>query len=637
MSTLIPDQFQELDALKGWKVLEKIGSGGSSSVYRLETEDAKASAALKWIHLEKRGDRNSEQFLASQAQIINEIRTQLSLSSIKQVAAVRAYSVVNSQDGRTIDAFIRMDLMTPLNKWMREGNRTVGDILAMLRDVSTAVDACHEAGILHRDIKPENILCDERGFMLSDFGTAGIMLDHDSQTRYTRTFAPPEFKPGKEQDKRGDLYSLGLTAYILFNNDLMPYQTGFSEEERDHAWSQRIEAIQLGHGQYPAPSLAGSDEIAAVLCKACAIDPEDRYPSADAFVRELEKAIREKQGYINMRIPFHDTDYRQQTLDTEEHTTGSPRSTGRTTQSILAQENPSSAGSERRGSRFDVDGETLDAAGQQTKDDFSDLLSPEEKPRKKKWPFIFLAILLTAVLVIIFFPKEQPEPEPLPIFTPEPTQAPYLVSVNGCIVTINGRTGQYYRYYPTQSDKLAKVLEATEDTLTLTNLIPDTEYTLEELTTGLTSTFRTISQAPQNAGISSSALFVYSVSWNVVKDKDFTKQEVTSQKRVDTLQLKEGNADSQNTCYFISITVNWMDDSLPEVQPVRLVLRTPSGKLIVGAIDDFDISAKGAKIIDFSNMIDAFLRSGLEYGEAQLDVYMGDIRLVATKSLEITQ
>ena len=150
MNQIIPEAYLELDVLKGWKVVEEIGAGGSSKIFRMENENGEQSA-LKWIHLARRGDILSDRFLASQAQIINEIRTQLSLSGIPEVAAIRGYTVVNSPDGNTIDAFIRMDLMKPLTQWMREGGHSVRDVLNVLRDVSTAVDACHAKGILHRD------------------------------------------------------------------------------------------------------------------------------------------------------------------------------------------------------------------------------------------------------------------------------------------------------------------------------------------------------------------------------------------------------------------------------------------------------------------------------------------------------
>ena len=305
MEIRIPEEFLELDVLRGWKVAEKIGDGGAGKVFRLEKEDG-TQAALKWIHLERRGDAMSARFLDAQAQLINEIRTQLSLDEISQVAAIRDYSVINSPDGKTIDAFIRMDLLTPLTVWLREGSHTVREVLRVIQDVSTAVDACHARGILHRDIKPENILVDKTGFMLSDFGVAGIMVDHDTQSRYTRTFAPPEYQPGGGQNISGDLYSLGLTAYVLFNNDKMPYQEGFDQESRNRAWAARQEAISSGHKRFPPPRYAGNDAVRTVLCKACAIDPAERYSSAMAFYNALEAAVAGAGDMKSAVLPFHD-------------------------------------------------------------------------------------------------------------------------------------------------------------------------------------------------------------------------------------------------------------------------------------------------------------------------------------------
>lgn len=660
MDQLIPEGFYTLDVLKGWKVAEEIGSGGTSRVFRLVgQEDPAQQAALKWIHLERRGDALGAHFLDAQAEIINEIRTQLSMEDIPQVVTIRGFNVTNSPDGNAIDAFIRMDLLTPLTQWMREGGHTVRDVLHVMRDISTAVDACHQKGILHRDIKPENILFDSSGFKLSDFGVAGIVLEHSSQSRYTRTFAPPEYRLGGTQDERGDLFSLGLTAYVLFNNDRMPYQEGFDAESRNQAWAARQEAIRAGHRRFPPPCFAGSEQVSEVLCRACAIDPAERFPSATAFFAALEGAVFATPNLISAVLPFHEQrdvqpvdassvpgERREQNSvfapvsQASEHVTDT-RSTGRRTNMVLENVIPSEFPQEAPATAQPATPSAVigwETGGQEEIRSPEEELfrSPEEtpKPKWKKWVALSAALLVLAIiLLVVLLPKGQDGSQVTPTATT--IQPSFRVDVDGCDATITSTAAATYTLYPEGAESLKTTVQAPSGTTRINALIPDVTYVISS-SIGQFSTFTTASRTAESLHIRSYQTSVVSFAWVTARSESFNPydSEVLNNpttKHGSVLQLKNAKATYQDACYYFQINLQWADDTRPEPQALRIVLQPENGGI---ALDESYIftpnTGRSAQtiLISAAPLIEAMVEQGLidDY-DANLCFYYGDIRM----------
>lgn len=677
MEQLLPEGFYQLEILKNWNVLSKIGTGGNGHVYRLEKKtNPQEISALKWIHIEKRGETSSESFLAAQAQIINEIRTQLTLSDIPQVVSIRDYAVLNSPDGKTIDAFIRMDLLCPMTQWMAEGNHTVNEILAMLKDISIAVDACHKAGIVHRDIKPDNILCNDKNFMLSDFGVAGIMRDHDRQTRFTRNFAPPEYEQSGRVDQSGDLYSLGLTAYLLFNNDLMPYQDNFGRDAKNRAWAARLEAVQSGHQLYPPPKYAPTEEIAGILCRACAIDSRERFSSAMEFYTELEKALQKADRFWNAILPYRNAALctmdsmsvsgdppAQQTRSGAETQTGnaennssatdgktgrgfdSGSSTGRTTKSVLG-----AADSERikRGDNSPKEqtetkgGVVLDFSNADTGSGSSSGKAPtygeetketiQPKKKTKRVVVILLAIVLAIGAGVYFFINR---PVVHPTFT---------AKASGCTVTIEGKEQRDYTYYPEDNSgyltqqsfgarhEIAGSLNSISGQYELKNLLPDTKFILED-SFGAKLSVQTSSLPQGKSSVSSGYIDLYSAGWD---NADYFATLAGSElmPKVNQIQLQNSGAENQSRCYYIDLHVTWKEGQRPTLALGRLILRCAGGKLFT-TVFDFDesfISTQNSYprcVIKASDLINEMVRinGAVQYGETSLDIYMGETKL----------
>jgi serine/threonine-protein kinase len=152
--------------------------------------------------------------------------------------------------------------------------------LQITREVASALDYAHEQGVVHRDIKPENILLSAGKAVVADFGIAravdeagGEQLTATGMSVGTPAYMSPEQAAGeKEIDSRTDLYALGCVLCEMLTGE--PPFTGPSP--------QMVMARKVSE---PAPSLKDrrdgvSEELEAVVLKALARKPEDRYETA---------------------------------------------------------------------------------------------------------------------------------------------------------------------------------------------------------------------------------------------------------------------------------------------------------------------------------------------------------------------
>jgi serine/threonine-protein kinase len=154
----------------------------------------------------------------------------------------------------------------------REHHLPVADALRIARETADALDYAHRHGVIHRDVKPENIMLTGNHALVADFGIARAI---DSETHLTNTglavgtpeyMSPEQASGARDLDPRTDVYSLACVLYEMLTGEPP---------------SSRITK--------PKPVAGGLD---AVLGRALAVTPDDRYPSAAAFARALEPAVQ---------------------------------------------------------------------------------------------------------------------------------------------------------------------------------------------------------------------------------------------------------------------------------------------------------------------------------------------------------
>jgi serine/threonine protein kinase len=151
------------------------------------------------------------------------------------------------------------------------------DRIRLLMQVMDAVAYAHRHLVVHSDLKPANILVTSAGEpKLLDFGVATLLTNSNEQpaegvvsASYTPLFASPEQRDGGRVTVASDIYSLGVIAQLLLKGiGPVPLQNSSQETGRQ-----------------------ASDDLEAVLMKAMQAEPEDRYPSVEAFRADLQRYL----------------------------------------------------------------------------------------------------------------------------------------------------------------------------------------------------------------------------------------------------------------------------------------------------------------------------------------------------------
>lgn len=221
---------------------------------------------------------------------VSEIQLMEKLKGIQNVVSVEDYEVVEKADELGWYILIRMELLTPFNKYSLAKPLTEADVIKLGCDICTALEICQSCNIIHRDIKPENIFINDFGhFKLGDFGIARKIgnLSGGLSQKGTFNYMAPEIANSSCYDARADLYSLGIVLYKLMNNNRLPFleteQQLLNPNERRKAVERRIQGEPL-----PPPSEASQALSNVILC-ACAYDPNRRFSTATAMKRALEQ------------------------------------------------------------------------------------------------------------------------------------------------------------------------------------------------------------------------------------------------------------------------------------------------------------------------------------------------------------
>lgn len=291
----------------GYRVVEKIGSGGFGNVYRVERNNivGNTTRALKVITLPGEneyieilnsmgGDREktNSYFKKELDRVLNEIRVFSLISEKDNHNIVSYYESDVEQTGEfRYNIYILMEMLTPLTKWLQENNLTVGEGLKIGIDIASGLSICHENNIIHRDIKLSNIFVSKDGtFKLGDFGVSKRMNDTTmaGTLKGTPNYIAPEIYIGQEKyNSSVDNYSLGILLYYLFNKKRFPYYPDFpyeySTKDEDRAFYKRMKYEELSN------PVCAPKTVARIVKKAIS-KPDERYRKTEQLLEDLMDA-----------------------------------------------------------------------------------------------------------------------------------------------------------------------------------------------------------------------------------------------------------------------------------------------------------------------------------------------------------
>ena len=270
--------------LEGYDIIAPLGEGGMGTVWRAVQVSTCREVALKVLG---KGVFGSEKARARFEREV-ELTARLQHPNIARIYDRGAHNGI---------CYYAMELIegVPLDRYAEENCLPQREILSLMFAVCQAVQHAHERGIIHRDLKPSNILVTSDGQPhLLDFGVAKAFVEEDSDLSIstdggpagTPAYMSPEQAAGhlEEVDTRTDVYALGV---ILFQ--LLTRQT-------PHALSgTRYEVLRrVAEEEIRRPREISKDidrELEALLLKALARDPKDRYPSAGALAQDMENHL----------------------------------------------------------------------------------------------------------------------------------------------------------------------------------------------------------------------------------------------------------------------------------------------------------------------------------------------------------
>ncbi|UCF16716.1 MAG: protein kinase, partial [Phycisphaerales bacterium] len=193
----------------------------------------------------------------------------------------------------------------PLDQYVKGKSLSRTEILALMQRVCQAVLYAHLRAVIHRDLKPSNIIVDSDGRPhILDFGLAKALLDEDEvlnisiegQVAGTPAYMSPEQAAGhhSQLDTRTDVYGLGVILYELL--------LGQSPHDLSGSMFELLNQIAAGQIRRPREIDKSIDsELEALLLKALAQNPEDRYASAGALAKDIGNYLDEEP--LDARVP----------------------------------------------------------------------------------------------------------------------------------------------------------------------------------------------------------------------------------------------------------------------------------------------------------------------------------------------
>ncbi len=273
-------------AFGAWRVLRRLGAGGMGEVWLAERDDAGfvQRAAIKQVAWPTPG-------LLQRFQRERQILAQLEHPGVARLidggmdAAGCPYLAMEYVQGERIDA------------WVRTHALDVRATVRVLLQVCDAVQFAHRNLVVHSDIKPSNILMTDEGApRLLDFGIARVLSGDGSEATHTATrlmtpdYAAPEWLEGGPVTTAVDVYALGVLAYELLSGT-KPYRLGRGGNllrqlaDRPPQTPSAASGRDLPDRRARRRALQG--DLGRVVQTAMARDPRRRYPSAEAFGRDL--------------------------------------------------------------------------------------------------------------------------------------------------------------------------------------------------------------------------------------------------------------------------------------------------------------------------------------------------------------
>jgi len=273
-------------SVAGYSVRKEVGEGGTSAVYLAEHPNH-GTVALKVLREKLRQDATAVTRFVREAKYGARVRHPNVVETIEigQSETGLHFLAIEWAEGEILERYAKQYAPLPRD-----------EVSAIVSQIAAGVQAAHDAGIVHRDLKPENVMYDAKTRLvkLLDFGIA-TDTQASGDERLTRAgffvgtlmYIAPEALSGEIVTAAADQYSLATISYYLLTRCL-PYTAKAPREMFTQLLTMPpIPLKDAGEGNFDfAP------ELDAVVMRALARSPADRYPSVMAFANAFAEAAR---------------------------------------------------------------------------------------------------------------------------------------------------------------------------------------------------------------------------------------------------------------------------------------------------------------------------------------------------------
>jgi eukaryotic-like serine/threonine-protein kinase len=269
IGTLIGDRF---------RLEEKVGSGGMSSVYRAFDPTLERRVAIKLMHSDISNDPDQLERFRREAR------------AVAQMNHPHVVTVIDAgeDDGAPYIVFEYVEGETLKERIRRLGRLPVSEAVAYAIEIGRALENAHAHKLVHRDVKPQNVLIDRDGrAKVTDFGIARSLeaqgLTAPGRVLGTTDYVSPEQALGRDVTEQSDIYSLGIVLYEMLTGEV-PFKADTQV------------AVAMQHVREPLPDVQRrrpeiSAALAAVVDRATAKEVDNRYATVDEMVHDLEEVL----------------------------------------------------------------------------------------------------------------------------------------------------------------------------------------------------------------------------------------------------------------------------------------------------------------------------------------------------------
>ena len=264
-----------------YEILEKIGSGGMSVVYKAKCHTLNRLVAIKVLKEEFASDEN----FVSKFKMEAQAAARLSHPNIVNVYDVvdeenLHYIVMELIEGITLKSYIE-------KKELLDSKEAIGIAI----QVAQGIAAAHEQHIIHRDIKPQNMIISKDGKVkVADFGIARAVSSqtvNSSAAVGSVHYISPEQARGGYCDERSDIYSFGITLY-----EMVTGRVPFEGDNTVAVALAHLEDPVVPPGDYNPQVSSGLEEI---ILKCTKKKPDRRYGSMEEVIHDLRRVLMDPE------------------------------------------------------------------------------------------------------------------------------------------------------------------------------------------------------------------------------------------------------------------------------------------------------------------------------------------------------